>query len=154
MIELQKILVAVDFSKESTLAAKFAVSMAQEFKAKLYVLHVVTPLPQSMITEVPDFENFQKQYIDKSEEDLRQVIPQKIKEMIEVEEVIKIGRHYHVIVENAKDLDVDVLVIATRGRTGLAHILLGSVAERVVRHAPCPVFAIRNPKDKFVYGWE
>ncbi len=154
MIDLKKILVAVDFSKESTLAAKFAVSFAQEFGAKLYVLHVITPMHAGTMVEVPNFDKYQRQYIEKAEEDLKQVIPAKIKEMIEVEEVIETGHPYHVIVEKAKDLDVDVIVLATQGRTGLAHILLGSVAEKVVRHAPCPVFAIRNPKDKFLHGWE
>jgi nucleotide-binding universal stress UspA family protein len=154
MIDLKKILVAVDFSKESTLAAKFAVSLAQEFKSKLYVLHAFTPLHAGVAVEMPDFESYQREIIKKTKEDLRLVIPEKIKEMIEVEELIEIGPAYHVIVEKAQDLDVDVIVLATQGRTGLAHMLLGSVAEKVVRHAPCPVFAIRNPKDKFVHGWE
>jgi len=154
MIEMKKILVAIDFSKESTLAAKFAVSLAQEFKTKLYVLHVLTPFPSSLAIDLPDVEKFRRQYMEKADEDLRQVIPKKIKEMMEVEEILEIGEPHNAIVEKAKELDVDIIVIATQGRTGLAHIMVGSVAERVVRHAPCPVFAIRNPKDKFVYGWE
>jgi len=67
---------------------------------------------------------------------------------------VEIGNPHHVIVEKAKELGIDVIVIATHGRSGLSHILLGSVAEKVIRHAPCPVFVIRNPKDKYVYGWE
>lgn len=100
MIELKKILVAVDFSKESTLAAKFAVSMAQEFKAKLYVLHVLTPIPSSVTLDVPDHENFKRHYSEKAEEDLRQVIPKKIKEMIEVEEILETGEAHHLIMES------------------------------------------------------
>jgi nucleotide-binding universal stress UspA family protein len=154
MIEVNKVLVAVDFSKESQLAAKFAVSIAHEYKAKLYVIHVVTPLPSSLGAEVPDFDSFQRQYIERFGEDLKRVIPEKIKRIIEVEEILEVGEPYHMIVEKAKELDVDIIVLATHGRTGISHILLGSVAERVIRHAPCPVFAIRNPKDKYVYGWE
>lgn len=155
MISIQGILVPVDFSKESILATKFAASLAQEYKTKLYVLHVRAPIPGYVKAEIPDFEVFEQRSTSEEKEDLSNVIPQKVKELIPVEEISMVGSPaHHVIVEKAKEIGVDLIVLATHGRTGLAHVLMGSVAEHVIRYAPCPVFVVRNPKDKYVYDWE
>jgi nucleotide-binding universal stress UspA family protein len=154
MISMHTILVAVDFSKESILAARFAVSLAQEYKARLYVLHVMEAPNPSIRAYVETFDEFRHQMQDSAMEDLIQLIPKAAKENIQVEEILEIGHPHQVIVEKAEELDVDTLVVGTHGRTGLSHVLVGSVAERVVRHAPCPVFVVRNPKDKYIYGWE
>jgi nucleotide-binding universal stress UspA family protein len=154
MISIQGVMVPVDFSKESILAAKFGASLAEEYKTKLYVLHVMEPVHPSLRGYIVDFEQFQQRMIAQAKEDLENVIPKAVKDRIPVEFILEIGHPSYVIVEKAKELGVDVLVIATHGRTGLSHVLLGSVAEKVIRHAPCPVFVIRNPKDKYVYGWE
>ena len=155
MITMKSMLVAVDFSKQSILAAKFAASLAQEYDSKLYVLHVRAHLPIYAQTEMVDYEAFQRRVTEEDRAALSRVIPQTIKGMIPVEEILQLGSPaHHVIVRTAKELDVDLLVISTHGRTGLAHVMIGSVAEHVIRHAPCPVFVVRNPKDKFVYGWE
>jgi len=151
MIPIEGILVAIDFSNESNLAAKFAVSLAQEYKTKLYVLHVFDPLPQHDYLH----EEYRKRRKDQLKEELPNVIPQSVKENLDVEEIVEEGYPvHHTIVEKAKELGVDVIVIATHGRTGLAHVLVGSVAEHVIRYAPCPVLVVRNPKDRFLYEWE
>ena len=155
MISINGILVPVDFSKDSMLAVKFATSLAQEYKTKLYVLHVKDIIPSYARAEVSDFEALQEKVKKQLAEDLDKVIPEKVKETIDVEVIMEEGNPtHHVVVEKAKELGVDMIVIATHGRTGLAHVMLGSVAEHVIRHAPCPVFVVRNPKDKYVYGWE
>ena len=154
MISIQGVMVPVDFSKESILAAKFGASLAEEYKTKLYVLHVMEPVHPSLRGYIVDFEQFQQRMIAQAKEDLENVIPKAVKDRIPVEFILEIGHPSYVIVEKAKELGVDVVVIATHGRTGLSYVLLGSVAEKVIRHAPCPVFVIRNPKDKYVYGWE
>lgn len=154
MISIEGVMVPIDFSKDSVLAAKFAASMAEEYKTKLYVLHVMEPVHPSVRAYIADFNEFQERALREAKEDLLKVVPRAVKERIEVEEILEIGLPHFVIVEKAKELGVDVIVIATQGRSGLAHVLLGSVAEKVIRHAPCPVFVVRNPKDKFVYGWE
>jgi nucleotide-binding universal stress UspA family protein len=154
MISIQGVMVPVDFSKESILAAKFGASLAEEYKTKLYVLHVMEPVHPSLRGYIVDFEQFQQRMIAQAKEDLENVIPKAVKDRIPVEFILEIGHPSYLIVEKAKELGVDVVVIATHGRTGLSHVLLGSVAEKVIRHAPCPVFVIRNPKDKYVYGWE
>lgn len=151
MIPIEGIMVAVDFSKEAILAAKFAVSMAQEYQTKLYLLHVYDPLPQYNYLTTDFHENRMK----KLREELSQFFPQRVKDSIDVELVLEKGHPvHHSIVEKAKELGVDVIVVGTKGRTGLAHVLVGSVAEHVIRYAPCPVFVIRNPKEKYLYDWD
>jgi universal stress protein A len=153
MISIRGILVPVDFSRESVLAAKFGVSLAQEYKAKLYVIHVSRPLPTWGDYDLPD--GAMEKIRNERMEDLSKLIPETVKETLQVETILEEGVPiHHIIVEKAKELGVDVIVIATHGRTGLSHVLLGSVAEHVIRYAPCPVFVVRNPKDKYVYGWE
>jgi nucleotide-binding universal stress UspA family protein len=154
MIPIHGVLVPVDFSKESLLAAKFAVSLAEEYKTKLHVLHVMEPLHPSLRGHIADFDEFQHKMMEQAREDLAAAVPKAIRDRVPTELILEVGQPPYVIVEKAKELAVDVIVIATHGRTGLAHVLLGSVAEKVIRHAPCPVFVTRNPKDKYVYGWE
>jgi nucleotide-binding universal stress UspA family protein len=140
MIEIETILLPVDFSKGSDLATTFAISLAQEYKAKLHVLHVYELVPQ--------YDYLAKEFLEvrktKLEEALANVIPAESKATIDVEEILAEGTPvHHTIVEKAKELGDDVIVIATHGRTGLAHVFLGSVAEHVIRHATCPVLVVR-----------
>jgi nucleotide-binding universal stress UspA family protein len=140
MIKVLKILLPVDFSKGSAIATTFAVSLAQEYNAKLHVLHVYDPLPQ--------YDYLAKDYIEdrkmRLEKALADVVPAEEKTRIEVEEILTEGKPvHHTIVEKAKELGDDVIVIATHGHTGLAHVFLGSVAEHVIRHAACPVLVVR-----------
>lgn len=69
---------------------------------------------------------------------------------IEVSVEIRMGRPFSEITEVAAEMNVDVIILATHGYTGLKHVLLGSTAERVVRHAPCPVLTVRVPEHDFV----
>ena len=154
MIAVEKVMAPVDFSKESLLAVKFAASLVQQYRAKLYVMHVLQPLHPRLRGYMEDFLEIQEKMVLEAEKDVKKIVPAKIRESIRVETVVEVGNPHHAIVEKAKELEIDVLVIATHGRTGFSHVLIGSVAEKVIRHAPCPVFVVRDPKDKFVYGWE
>ena len=69
---------------------------------------------------------------------------------IGAEALVRAGQPYYEITTAAKELDVDLIVITTHGRTGLKHALLGSTAERVVRHAPCPVLTVREREHDFI----
>jgi nucleotide-binding universal stress UspA family protein len=153
MISLKGILVPVDFSKESILAAKFAVSLALEYQSKLYVLHVNETFPAWWDYYLTD--DVIESIMRERRKDLSKVIPSTVKRNLRVEEILETRKPiYHAIVKKAEELGVDMIVIATHGRTGLSHVLLGSVAEHVIRYASCPVFVVRNPKDKYVYAWE
>jgi universal stress protein A len=155
MVKIEGVLVPVDFSKQSVLAAKFAASLAQEYKTKLYVLHVRTPLSIFAEQAISNYQEIDLKAEEQARAEITKIIPQAVKELIQVEEIVEPGTPvHHRIVTKAEQLGVDLIVIATHGRTGLSHVLLGSVAEHVIRYAPCPVFVVRNPKDKYVYGWE
>jgi universal stress protein A len=80
--------------------------------------------------------------------ELAQVLPQAQEAKIEVTRAVVTGSPFRKIIETAEAEHVDLIVMATHGRTGLSHLMVGSVAERVVRTAPCPVLAIRPPAAK------
>jgi len=143
MIPKNGILVGVDFAEESALALEFAVSMAQEWKTKLYVIHVYEHLPHYDYLLNERQEELKK----KVREKLANCIPQSVKKNVPVELILEEGQPvHHTIVEKTRELGVDVIVVGTKGRTGLAHVWIGSVAEDVVLYAPCSVFVVRNGK--------
>jgi nucleotide-binding universal stress UspA family protein len=86
----------------------------------------------------------------KFQEQFHIVLPEHIKKSLKVEEVLRIGVPFLEIVKLAKEKEVDLIVMGTHGRTGLAHALIGSVAERVVHHAHCPVLTVKHPQYRFV----
>jgi nucleotide-binding universal stress UspA family protein len=86
----------------------------------------------------------------KFREQLQIVLPEHIKKSLKVEEILRIGVPFLEIVKAAKEREVDLIVMGTHGRTGLSHVLIGSVAENVVHHAPCPVLTVKHPQYQFV----
>ena len=139
MVEIKKILAPTDFSEYSKLALRYAAAMAKSFRATLYVVHVKEELPyQGGVEGYLDLETTEKTDLMKITSELRS-------QAVEVEPVFLEGRPYIQIIEKAKSLDVDLIVLATHGRRGLSHLVFGSVAEKVVRLAPCPVLTIKNP---------
>ena len=83
-------------------------------------------------------------------EQFRIVLPEYLRKSLKVEEILRIGVPFLEIVKTAKERDVDLVVMGTHGRTGLSHVLIGSVAEKVVHHAHCPVLTIKHPQYQFV----
>jgi nucleotide-binding universal stress UspA family protein len=78
------------------------------------------------------------------------VVSREIKASLKMEEMIRIGVPFLEIIRVAKEKDVDLIVLGTHGRSGLSHVLIGSVAEKVVHHAHCPVLTIKHPQYKFI----
>jgi nucleotide-binding universal stress UspA family protein len=149
MIEIQKILVPTDFSEYSQHAVKYAVALAQSFKAKLYVVHV---WDQSIA--VGPTETFHTEIwveAEKSEKERLNQVTQGLRtEGIDAESVFVSGTAYIEIAKTAKELDVDLITLATHGRTGLSHLVFGSTAEKIIRLAPCPVLVVKHPEHEFV----
>jgi len=150
MITLRRVLVPTDFSETSDAAVTYGVALARGFNAKLYVLHVLdrTPAETTGGTEYPLglFESMQdaaRGYLSKT------LTEQQVKEL-RAEFETRVGAPYAEIVRYAQDRDVDLIVMGTHGRGFVAHMLMGSVAEKVVRRAPCPVLTVRHPHHKFV----
>ena len=146
MIILQKILVPTDFSDLSQRALEFALSLTDRFRAKLYLMHVwELPLAGSLLPPDPYPESVLTEEQTAEEEHLTKVANALKASGFDVEPVFVFGRSYVEIVKAATDLTVDLIVLASHGRNGVSHLLLGSIAEKVVRLAPCPVFTVKPP---------
>ena len=146
MITLQKILVPTDFSDFSRQALEFALSLAEEFRAKLYVMHVwELPMTSSLLPPEPYPESVLTEEQKAGAEHLTKVTNELRASGFDAEPVFVFGKPYMEIVKAAADLEVDLIVLASHGRSGISHLLLGSVAEKVVRLAPCPVFTVKLP---------
>lgn len=143
---LQHILVPMDFSPSSEHALDYALQLAKAFQARITLFHVVeTPVLAGgahMGGAIPS-------YTEQLEAEASRTIDtytQRVRDAgLTCEAMIAHAVPFQQIVNLAKARDVDMIVMSTHGRTGLAHMFLGSVAEKVVRLAPCPVLVTRSP---------
>jgi len=144
-MQFRHILAPTDFSEYSKSAVASALEWAKTFGAKLTILHVVELPPYPVEGYVPPamsatfLEDLERQ----AAADLAQVVPEAEAAGIEVARVVAVGTPYRTIIETAEAEHVDLIVMATAGRTGFSHLVLGSIAERVVRTATCPVLTMR-----------
>ena len=151
MITLKTILVPSDFSECSDAALRYGLELARRFDARLHVLHVVQdPLTQPWAAEgfsAPLIEMVEKWQHD-AKARLSAAIPLADIGRVTVDTVV--AWPYAEILRQATEHNVDLIVMGTHGRSGVSHMLLGSIAEKVVRHAPCPVLTVRHPQREFV----
>ncbi len=150
MISLKKILCPIDHSDCSKEALKYAVSFAMKDEAKLYLLHIIDIRSFSegldaMSKQIPDEET-----LEQLRTKLLDCIPEEIRDEMDVEAIVIQGIPFAEIISTAREKEIDMIVIGSHGRTGIAHMMLGSVSEKVVRKAPCPVLIVRQPNQKFV----
>jgi universal stress protein A len=143
---LRRILVPIDFSACSRRALLYALSFARQFGAQLLLVHVVEPMivPENLLMAVPELPEAGGNLLGEAQERLAQLARKEIPAEVKFDTVVRVGRPYQELIEAAKAGDVDLIVIATHGYTGLKHVFLGSTAERVVRHASCPVLTVRE----------
>ena len=148
-MEMRHILAPVDFSDYAKNAVDMALFLAKTFGAKLSLLHVVEPPPYPI--EGYAGSGLEASLLDdlerKATQDLAQLLPDAQATGVEVASQVVIGSPSRTIIEIAEANHVDLIVMATAGRTGFSRLVMGSVAERVVRTAPCPVLTIR-PQDE------
>jgi universal stress protein A len=150
MLSIRRILFPTDFSEPAEYAWTYAMTFAQEFGAEVHLVHVVTPPPRLTEAYAVDFDperTVQSLTAEASAAMDQQVEAAKSRSLIFRREV-RVGVDFREIIDYAAKQDIDLIVMATHGRTGLAHVLLGSVAEKVVRKAPCPVLTIKHPSLK------
>jgi nucleotide-binding universal stress UspA family protein len=151
MITIKKLLVPTDFTAYCNFALKYAVALAQSFGAKIYVIHVHDPYPYGPGMEgiyySPEVMNKLK---TKEEENLEGIVNELRSKQIDAERVFVKGRPFMEIIGQAQKLKVDLIVMATHGRTGVSHLIFGSTTEKVVRMAPCPVLTVKHPEHDFV----
>lgn len=144
-LKISRILVPVDFSEASIKGLEYALWLAELMKAKINLIHVIEPVyvasTYPSTAYVPQYSEAEEKANQKRLGELaKKSIPSNLYE----KSIIRMGVPYHAITEAAQSLKADLIVITTHGRTGLSHVLMGSTAERVVRHAPCPVLTVRR----------
>jgi universal stress protein A len=143
----ERVLVPVDFSDTSRKALEAALPFARQFGASLTLLHVIEPVvyPVDYLVVPPEMEDAT---IALGREAKNRLAAMKVDASqangVEIDSITRTGRPYQEIIEAAKSLRADLIVIGTHGYTGLKKIYLGSTAERVMRHAPCPVLVVRD----------
>jgi universal stress protein A len=149
VMDIRHILAPTDFSDYSKKAISDAFELARTFGATLSLLHVLEPSPYLGEFTLPTMgEELLGDLERQASAALAQLLPDAQEAKVEVTRAVAIGSPSQTIVETAEAEHVDLIVMATHGRTGLSHLLIGSVAERVVRTAPCPVLTIRPPAEK------
>jgi universal stress protein A len=147
-LRLRSILVPIDFSKSSQKAFEYALPLARQFEGEITLLHAIEPPPYAMdLSYIPMSEGFPTASIKQELAQLgnRIIEPELLKDVI-----VQVGTAFEVITSTARDCEVDLIVLTTHGKTGLKHVFMGSTAERVVRHAPCPVLVVRKYEYEFV----
>jgi nucleotide-binding universal stress UspA family protein len=141
VLPIHTILHPTDFSERSDYAFSLACALARDYSARLLVLHVAV-LPAVVYGEgvaLPDLEN----YDEKLKEKIHRLLVSDLR--IRVDQRMREGDPATEILAEAEQGDVDLIVMGTHGRTGLARLLMGSVAEQVARRSPCPVLTVRHP---------
>lgn len=141
---MKTVLVPIDFSNCSRKALQYAVPMAKQHSARLVLLHVLPPSYRADEYGGMDYGQLESQMRKEGERDLAELVQEEIHGEVATETLVRIGSPTWDILEAAKALPADLIVISTHGRTGLPHLLLGSVAEHVVQGAPCPVLVVRE----------
>ena len=150
---IKKVLAPIDFSDYSKNALKYAVNFVKAFNAELILIYVVEP-----VIYPPDFSMGQiampsvdVEMDKRAEEELDNLAQKEIPPEIKASTIVKTGKPFIEILETASEEDIDLIIIATHGHTGIEHILFGSTAEKVVRKSPCPVLTLRAPVKGFVF---
>jgi nucleotide-binding universal stress UspA family protein len=148
MIKIDRVLVPTDFSEYSDQARTYACELAKRFDAELHLVHVVHLVAQPFYGGPISDELLNPE--EPALEKLEGLQGPDLDQVSRVVRRVQVGSPFVEIVRYARENDVDLIVMGTHGRTGLAHALIGSVAERVVRKAPCPVLTVRPEGHQFV----
>jgi universal stress protein A len=153
MIRLQRILFPTDFSDCSKTAQEYACALAEQFHAELHILHVL----QDVMLLAPETgglawlpPNYLAEMKAGAEKTLAEWLPPEWSSGKPIVRATRTGSPIGEITQYARDNAIDLIVLGTHGRSALMHVLLGSVAEKVVRHAPCPVLTVRPAGHQFV----
>ncbi len=147
--KLNRVLVPVDFSDCSHKALQYALPFAKAFDATLTLLYVVEPfypVPEMAGVDVVLIEKQLREGGDRQLAALRKGVG----DSAAVETLLRVGRPETEIIKAARELDCDLIILSTHGRTGLAHVFMGSTAEQVVRRAGCPVLVVREREHEFI----
>lgn len=150
VLKVRNILVPIDFSPPSEKALSYARAFAKQFDARITLLHVIEPsvYPKEFGYGSADDRAWVKAATDR----LQALASRKLELAFLARVLVGRGPPFKVIASMSQDLEIDLIIIATHGYSGLKHVLIGSTAERVVRHAQCPVLVVREREHEFVQG--
>jgi nucleotide-binding universal stress UspA family protein len=154
MITMNTILVPTDCSELSKDAIEYAIRFAKQFKARLKLLMVTVSEPLTVLNDYGYFspELHQKIVLEadrRAEAELKQFWAENADPEVDAELINLKGDPFTEIIRYARENEIDLIVMATHGRTGLKHVIMGSVAEKVVRYSPHPVLTIKNKDYEF-----
>jgi universal stress protein A len=147
MSEIKRMLVPTDFSPASDIAFNYAIDMAARHGATVHLLHVLddasfaTAYPDGFYVELP---GLRAQLTDEAMRRLEDMVAKCAGVAVSATLEVAVGRPARVIADVARARGTDLIVMGTHGRSGFAHLVLGSVAERIVRVAPCAVLTVRD----------
>jgi nucleotide-binding universal stress UspA family protein len=144
--KIDKILVPLDFSPASMQALDYAIALAKQFRAAIHLLHVHPPDEAASVPGAAHLLLQSAEAIERLNEELTGIHRKRVEPFCPENCHIRGGRPYQEIIGLARELDANLIVLSTRGYSGLKHLLLGSTAEQVVRSAPCPVLVARKQK--------
>jgi nucleotide-binding universal stress UspA family protein len=154
MITLNRILVATDFGEAAEAALNYGRALARVFGASLTVLHVAEDLLTASFGiegYVGGYPDFQRSIEEGARKQLESLLSDEDRTELGAIPVLRTsGSPALTIVNYARDVHADLIIMGTHGRGAMAHLLMGSVAERVVRTAPCPVLTVKHPEHEFV----
>ena len=148
-MEIKTILVPTDFSEFAEHAYNWALGLAADCKAKIVLLHAAPTMSHLAFPEsvyYPDMARMERELIADAEKRVAEFATKKGTRPVTVETRVTVGEAVWEICRMAEKEHADLIIMGSHGRTGLSHVVLGSVAERVVRHAPCPVLVARRPE--------
>ncbi len=150
------ILLPTDFSEHSELAADYAISLAQKYQAGIYILHIlerVAEFTSMMGTDLPGHETVMIYYDDmlkSAQKRVKEICDRAAEHNVVTRQQIIAGNPRHEILTIANSEPIDLIIIGTHGRRGFSRFIHGSVAEAVVRHAPCSVLSVKRPEHDFI----
>lgn len=150
----KRVLWPTDFSELSLRGGRYARGFCEHFRAELHIVHVVPPPLSPDVSlvvpaEVPVVVS-EPEVVEASQNALNKLIDDHFADYENIVTRVLFGNPWPSICDYARENDVDLIIVTTHGRTGLGHVLIGSTAERIVQHAPCPVLAVKHPAKDFV----
>lgn len=153
-IRAKRILWPTDFSELALRACKYAKAFRDLFGSELHVLHVIAlPLPMDVALAMPAETPIsvpEPELREAAHEGLERIIDEQFNGDSDVKREVLFGTAWSGVCEYAQREEIELIVVSTHGRTGLQHVLIGSTAERIVQHAPCPVLVIKDEQRDFV----
>jgi len=150
LLKIGRVLVPVDFSDCSLKLLHYAVRFGEQFGSKLILAHVIESYPIDYVLGPQNATDSNQWRFEKARTQLERMCESLAwPRTVCAERVVLFGKPFHQICDAAKERSIDLIIIATHGRTGLQRLQLGSTAERVVRHAPCPLLVVREREKEF-----